>query len=282
MAGRRGDASSARRCFGADQHRKLLAAGDESDIPAVARDAVICFALYTVHDKRLKMSVHLYPLADDEPHEVRLDVMQSGAWSEIARTDVHPVGWTATFRVDNWNTGRDVKYRVRHALGSSYEGLIRRDPRDKQVIVAAAFTGNSPGPGGGMISKQDVVENILKIDPDVLLFTGDQVYNHRRHTEHWLRFGETFGRMMRDRPTVCLPDDHDIGQGNLWGGGGRKVDLDTKGGYVRPVEYVKPRRATADFAPARSLRSDSHRTGYRGLLHLAQCGRNRFRAAGRS
>jgi hypothetical protein len=221
------------------QYPALLKVGDQSRIAPVPRDKVICFTLYTVQDGILKLSAQLYPLNKDEEHKVTLEVMRGGKWAPIARADVHPVGWTATFRVEKWDSGKDVRFRVRHAGGSTYEGLIRKDPVGKRTIVAAAFTGNSPGPGGGKISKRDVVDNVRKINPDVLLFTGDQVYNHTRHTEHWLKFGETFGDLTRDRPTVTIPDDHDVGQGNLWGGGGRKIDLDTKGGYVRPAEYVK-------------------------------------------
>jgi len=221
------------------RHPALLAVGDSSRIPDVLRDKVICFALYTVQKGTLKLSAQLYPLHQDEEHRVFLDVARAGQWKPVAKADVHPIGWTATFRVEGWDASRDAKYRVRHAGGATYEGLVRRDPVDKRVVVAAAFTGNSPGPGGGRISKRDVVDNIRKLDPDVLLFTGDQVYNHRQHTQAWLEFGETFGDIIRDRPTVCIPDDHDVGQGNLWGGGGRKVDVDTKGGYTRPAQYVK-------------------------------------------
>lgn len=222
-----------------NQHPALLAVGDSSSIPPRPRDKVICFALYTTHNNILKLSAHLYPLDKEEEHKVTLEVMRDGKWTPIATAAVHPVGWTATFRVEKWDMSKDVKYRVRHAGGSTYEGLIRRDPVEKDTIVAVAFTGNSPGPGGGTISKKDVVDNVRKVDPDILLWTGDQVYNHQRHTEHWLTFGETFGDILRDRPTVTIPDDHDVGQPNLWGGGGRKVDLDTKGGYTRPADYVK-------------------------------------------
>ncbi|MHB8952712.1 MAG: hypothetical protein ACYC4U_07000 [Pirellulaceae bacterium] len=217
----------------------LLAVGDESQIAPVPPERAICFALYTVHNGTLKLSAHLYPLSEDEPHQVALDIRQGDQWKPTAEAVVHPIGWTATFRVENWDMATSVPYRVRHASGSTYEGLIRRDPVEKRTIVAAVFTGNSPGPGGGQISKRDVVDNVRKVDPDVLLFTGDQVYNHTQHTAHWLVFGETFGDLMRDRPTVCLPDDHDVGQGNLWGGGGRPVDIDTKGGYTRPAAYVQ-------------------------------------------
>lgn len=223
----------------AAKHPALQSVDDRSDIPDVPRDEVICFALYTVQDGVLKLSAHLYPLLEGEDETVALDVEENGEWKEIAQADVHPIGWTALFRIEDWDQSKDVAYRVRHSAGSTYEGLIRHDPIEKDEIVAALFTGNSPGPGGGKISKQDVVDNILKIDPDVLLFTGDQVYPHTTHTKEWLHFGELFGDMMRDRPTVTIPDDHDVGQPNLWGGGGKKVDLDTKGGYTRPAEYVK-------------------------------------------
>ncbi len=217
----------------------LLEAGDQSVIPDVPRDKVIAFTMYTVQDRILKLSAQLYPLKEEESHEVVLEVEKDGSWEEIARADAAKVGWTATFRVEKWDHSRDAKYRVSHSLGSTYEGLIRKDPVDKTVIQAAVFTGNSPGPGGGKISKQDVVDYVAKLDPDILIFTGDQVYNHFRHTEWWLKFGELFGPVMKDRPTLQLPDDHDIGQPNMWGAGGRATDLDTKGGYTRPAEYVK-------------------------------------------
>lgn len=212
---------------------------DRSKIAPRADDARICFCLYTVQDGTLKLSAQLYPLMADDPHQVTLEIERDGAWQEIATAPVHRTGWTATFRVEDWDTTRDFRYRVRHALGSSYGGTVRHDPVEKPVIVAAAFTGNSPGPGGGKISKRDVVDSILKLDPDVLFFTGDQVYPHFTHTENWLAFGELFGDATRDRPTVCLPDDHDVGQPNLWGGGGRPVPTDVDGGYTRPAEYVK-------------------------------------------
>ncbi len=45
---------------------------------------------------------------------------------------------------------------------------------------------------------------------------------------------------MRDRPTICIPDDHDVGHGNLWGENGKRSTIpgDADGGYRYPVEYV--------------------------------------------
>jgi hypothetical protein len=217
----------------------LLAAGDQSAIADVPRDRVICFALYTVQKGVLKLSAQFYPLQEGEATDATLEIERDGSWKPAATAPIHPVGWTATFRVEGWDASQPARYRVRHAGGARYEGTIRCDPAARDQVVAAVFTGNSPGPGGGKYPKRDVTENVLKLDPDVLLFTGDQVYDHTHHTAHWLKFGEDFGDLMRDRPTVCLPDDHDVGQPNIWGQGGRPAKVDTDGGYTRPVAYVQ-------------------------------------------
>ncbi len=49
-----------------------------------------------------------------------------------------------------------------------------------------------------------------------------------------------FRDIMRDRPTITIPDDHDIGQANLWGEGGIQVTNATgpSGGYFYAPEYV--------------------------------------------
>ena len=51
----------------------------------------------------------------------------------------------------------------------------------------------------------------------MLFFAGDQTYHHTQHTAGWIEFGLQFRDLMKDRPTVTIPDDHDVGQANLWG-----------------------------------------------------------------
>lgn len=217
-------------------------AADLLEIPEVARDKVICFALYTVHNNILKMTAQLYPLKPDEEKMVRLQVRQDGNWRQIAQAPVIEDGWTALFRVENWDNTKNIEYRIAHGRKAFYSGIIRKDPVDKETIVVAAFTGNSIYPKhGGDIPKTDIVENIKKLNPDLLFFSGDQVYNHRRHCAYWLKFGRDFGEVIRNIPTVTIPDDHDVGQSNLWGAGGRKSSTRAghDGGYAAPVEYVK-------------------------------------------
>lgn len=239
-----------------NRNRNLLA------IPDVAKKDIICFALYTVHDETLKLTAQLYPLSSGDPRVARLEVEKDGKWTEIAKADVIEKGWTAPFRVENWDDTQSAKYRVRHGEQAIYEGLIRKNPIDKDEIIVAGFTGNSIMPAhGGDISRQDIIDNVRKIDADVLFFSGDQVYDHTRHYAAWLKFGRDWGAIIKDRPTLTLPDDHDVGQPNLWGESGKISTLRgaADGGYSQPGVYVQEveRAQTSHFPDP----ADPHKIG---------------------
>lgn len=211
-------------------------------IPEVAPADIICFALYTVSDGTLKLTAQLYPIPDGETQTVRLEIMQGNKWVEVAQTKVINPGWTAPFRVEDWNDSMAQRYRVRHGSTATYEGTIRRNPTDQDELIVAGFTGNSIQPShGGDISRQDIIDNVKRVDADVLFFSGDQVYDHFKHYAAWLKFGRDFGEIIKDRPTICLPDDHDAGQPNLWGESGKISTLSgaSDGGYSRPGIYVQ-------------------------------------------
>ena len=164
------------------------------EIPKVTKDKIICFALYTLHNSILKMTAQLYPLDDDDPRTVRLEIKTNGSWVQIAESQIIERGYIATFRIKNWDSSQDIEYRLAHDTSAFYAGTVKRDPVDKDVIVVAAFTGNSIYPRhSGDIPKTDIVENIKKINPDLLFFSGDQVYDHKRHYAYWLKFGRDFG-----------------------------------------------------------------------------------------
>lgn len=211
--------------------------GGPPTIPAVARDQVICFALYTVQNGVLKLSAQLYPLQPGEERSVDLQIEEDNGWRTLASAPVDETGWQAVFRIEDWDHSRTVRYRVVHAGGAVYEGTIRRDPVEKDEIVVAAFTGNSNTDRG---MRDDIVRNLKAQDPDLLFFSGDQSYDHAHHTAAWLLFGRQFGEIIKDRPTITIPDDHDVGQGNLWGEGGKAAELPgaSDGGYLMSPEYV--------------------------------------------
>ncbi len=204
----------------------------------VPRDQVMAFAIYT-HDRGvLKLTAQLYPLLPDEPRQVTLELMIDGQWKAVDDADVVYPGWSVHFRIDNWDNSRTVPYRVRLATQSEFSGTIRRDPDDKNEIVVGVLSCNSsrtPGP------RPQIVQNLMLQDPDLLFFAGDQSYHHTQHTFGWLEWGQQFRDLLKDRPVVAIPDDHDIGQGNLWGENGRKAasPAGPDGGYFYPAEYVR-------------------------------------------
>ncbi|MBW3543051.1 MAG: metallophosphoesterase [Planctomycetes bacterium] len=203
----------------------------------VPREDVVAFAVYTHHGGILKISAQLFPLKPGEEHACRLEFQRDGRWTEAARADVRYPGWDAHFRLENWDNSQDVSYRVRHGETAMFEGLIRRDPADKDEIVIANLSCNSSRTIG---PRTEIVENLKLQDPDLLFFGGDQTYRHTEHTAGWIEFGLQFRDILRDRPAVCIPDDHDVGHGNVWGESGKrsKIPGDADGGYRYPVEYV--------------------------------------------
>ncbi|MEK0449839.1 MAG: hypothetical protein RL088_2107 [Verrucomicrobiota bacterium] len=203
----------------------------------VPRDQVVAFALYTVHGGVLKMTAQLFPLKPGEAREARLEVQRDGAWVEIAKSAVYYPGWDAHFRVEKWDATKDVNYRVRHGETAMFDGVIRRDPTDKEEIVVANMSCNSSRTTG---QRPEIIENLKAQNPDLLFFAGDQTYRHTEHTAGWIEFGLQFRDVIRDRPTISIPDDHDVGHGNLWGENGKqsKIPGDADGGYRYPVDYV--------------------------------------------
>jgi len=204
----------------------------------VPRDQVVAFALYTHDHGVLKLSAQLFPLQPSEPREVRLEFREGNEWKEVARAPVLYPGWSAHFRIEPWDSTRSVPYRVRHGDQAVFEGLIRRDPVDKDEIKVAVLNCDSNQDRG---DRDSFVQQLRWHDPDLLFFAGDQSYDHTEHTAAWLLWGTRLRDVLRDRPVVTIPDDHDVGQGNLWGEGGIVADSSAgdSGGYYYPAEYVR-------------------------------------------
>ena len=211
----------------------------------------IMFAMHTLSKNVLKLNAIMAPVGEDPP-EVTLEI-EDGGWKAVATATIDPEARTATFRVADWDSAVDTRYRV--VFGNdTWEGTIRKDPVDKDEIVVAAFTGNNDLG----FPHADIVRNMRFHKPDLMAFTGDNVYERvgeygivREPTNlaildylrKWYIFGWEYGELLRDIPTVALPDDHDVYQGNIWGAGGRKANGYGKpgqdqGGYVMDPRFV--------------------------------------------
>jgi len=248
---RRGEATGGRvRCW----FRDWRLAGTKVQAHPDRAFGPILWAQHTLTGGVLKMTVQMPPLGPKDAKTVRLEVQKAGTWTPVATATIHPVARTATFRVPNWDATKDTPYRVAYAFEGkdhTWAGTVRKDPVDKESIVVAAFTGNADYG----FPNTEVVEHLKAHDPDVLFFSGDNIYENvggygcqrspldkacLGYLRKWYFFGWAFADVIRDRPTISIPDDHDVYQGNLWGHGGRKCPggINT-GGYAMPAEWVK-------------------------------------------
>ena len=97
---------------------------------------------------------------------------------------------------------------------------------------------------------------MISINPDILYFSGDQIYEQNggypvkrspvetsilNYLGKYYMFGWAFGDLMKNRPTIVTPDDHDVYHGNLWGEGGEELsgtNTSSSTGYMQSPEFV--------------------------------------------
>jgi hypothetical protein len=218
----------------------------------------ILFSQYTLSDGVLKLSAQMPPLGEGDSQTVRLQFQRDGRWQTAAEAPIHPEACTAAFRVDDWDAGRDVPYRLVYQLqfadGASeqheWSGTVRRDPVDLPELKVADICCNIHA----AFPNAQYVAHMAKLEPDFLAFTGDQFYESSGgygvqrapldmaildYLRKWYLHGWTWRELMRDRPSISLPDDHDVYQGNVWGEAGapRNGPLES-GGYTMHPTWV--------------------------------------------
>lgn len=229
----------------------------------------ILWTMYAVSDSRgdegfvMKLSALTGPLATSAPQEIELLVERGGVWESLGKTPLDPDAWVATFRIPNWDQTREtpfrVVYRERFRDGSEgideWQGRIKANPEGRPLRLAALTCQNDYA-----FPYEPVAKNLAKLDPDLLYFSGDQIYeNHGgfgvirapadpailNYLRKFYQHGWAFREAMRNTPTLCIPDDHDVFQGNYWGEGGAAMKItpedpgaSSRGGYLQPVKMV--------------------------------------------
>lgn len=227
----------------------------------------LLWTMYSLSDSRsdegfvLKLSALTGPLGEKDNHEVVLEAWRDDQWVALEKAALDNDAWTATVRIPNWNEKQSHKYRVayaeHHRDGSRtmhyWGGTIKANPSGRPLRLGALTCQNDYG-----FPYAPVAENLVKLDPDMLYFSGDQIYESHggygiirdpagpailNYLRKFYQFGWSFREAMKDRPTLCIPDDHDVFQGNIWGEGGAKMQnidqgTSSKGGYREPARMV--------------------------------------------
>ena len=225
----------------------------------------ILFSQYTLSRNTLKLTAQMAPVILNT-EKVNLQFRENGQWKTHAQAVIDKDARTASFRIEEWNKVVDTPYRLSYAMDRGerdkeeyyWEGTIRKEPVDKDEVVVAGFTGNDHLG----FPNTDIVEQVIYHDPDVLFFSGDQIYEpnggygvqrspHDKATldylRKWYMYGWAYRELLKDRPTVSITDDHDVYHGNIWGAGGKSIPKELgqgakaqdAGGYKMPAAWVK-------------------------------------------
>lgn len=213
----------------------------------------------------LKLNALFPPVSADDLGEVALEFQtRDRAWRRIATGSLEDLSFTVPFQVDDLEEYLGRRYRVVGSMnGVPYEwsGEIHAPPTDRELRIASLncvknVTAHSAWNRAGVwFPHEDLTERVAAHDADFFFFAGDQIYEgdingvDRRkivldyHTKYhrWLR---AFAPLVRDRPSVIIPDDHDVYHGNIWGAGGilakakDGLTVQDAGGYKLSAEVV--------------------------------------------
>ncbi len=219
----------------------------------------ILWTQYTLSRGTLKLAALFPPLGDDDEWTARLQARRETRWATIASAPIDPLSRTAIFRVDKWDESRDVDYRVAYSYQEEehhWGGVIRKDPREKEQLRIGVFSCDH----GEVFPQHRMVRNIELQDPDIAFFAGDQIYEGYGgfgvargkpseeamldYLRKYWQFGWTWRSILKDRPSIIIPDDHDVFQGNIWGQGGRALPQSPDGGgfeaggFLMEVDWV--------------------------------------------
>ncbi len=227
----------------------------------------ILWSMYTLSDSRgdegfvLTISALTPPLGKDDQDSVELQIEEDAKWKSFGSAKLDTDAWVATLRIPNWNEKTEHNYRLvyreqrkdQQVKESTWGGRIKTNPTGRPLRLGALTCQNHYG-----FPYEPVANNLVKLDPDLLYFSGDQIYESHggfgmirdpaepailNYLRKFYMFGWAFREALKDSPTVCLPDDHDVFQGNIWGEGGAAMQgidngASSKGGYREPARMV--------------------------------------------
>ncbi len=218
----------------------------------------ILWSQYSLNRGNLRILAQLILLDESVPVELWVENDNDDLeWKQEAWMDV--LSRTAIFNLHGWNSNLGKKYEIRvnmFGMAYSWGGYIRADPKDKENLRIAAFSCDR----GYTFPLTNMVEQVKEQNPDIMFFAGDQIYEiyggfgdaRTANTNYamldyqrkYYQFGWTWRDLLKDRPSVILPDDHDVFQGNLFGNGGTRLENKyphkwPDGGYIMSGEWIR-------------------------------------------
>ena len=226
----------------------------------------ICFTQYTLNKGRLKLTAQMAPIEEIEGHSVHFQGKDTnGNWINLQSGNMDFEGRSVQFSFSDFKMDQHIPFRISVDIPLKnktetyyYTGTISKEPHDKNEIKTAVFSCNFHYG----FPDTDIPANVSKLDPDIILFLGDQFYEGTGgfgatfrgefdkmcldYLRKWYMFGWSYRDLYRHKPCAIIPDDHDVYHGNIWGEEGEKADTSKgfgayaqdSGGYKMPAEWV--------------------------------------------
>lgn len=184
-------------------------------------------------------------------------------WSQGPAVAIPAPSHTAVFDLPDWNrrSAADIRVVPIDADGRDaadefcYSGTVPAEPSGAELRIAQFHCPRMVGVGNDepytavprehpferftcrnlLLPNQAALARISAQSPDLLLFTGDQLYEgvptrpefdahgapvFEDYLYKWMVFLRAFGSLTQTVPAVTMPDDHDVFLGNFWGWSG--------------------------------------------------------------
>lgn len=268
--------SEAREGEGRFGFSKLVITGEKFALRPERAFGPVLWTTYTFdNDGTLCLLAQAAPFARSERVDARLIL----PGRDPQRASLDTASRTVRFRILKLDPAKDYPYEVQLG-GDSFKGTIRSAPAGRPLKIASLSGDDAAG-----FPHQDLVANVRAHAPDFITFLGDQIHensggygvllDHRpndraiiSYLRRYALHGWTWRDVLRDTPSITLPDDHDVYQTKLWGSDGKLANTangygdaaQDAGGYKMSVEFVNAvyRSQTgnlpdpADPAPCRS------------------------------
>ena len=218
--------------------------------------------------------------------KARLDYRSEDAttWNQGPVVEVPAPSHNAVFHLPDWNRTCAADIRVipidtrGHDAAKEffYSGKVPAEPSGRELRLAQFHCPRMLGRGNDepytavprehpfarftcrnlLLPNQSALDRISGQLPDLLLFTGDQIYEDvptrpefdadgapvfEDYLYKWMVFLRAFGSLTRTVPAVTMPDDHDVFLGNFWGwSGNRPPEQPGKLGMNRGLGWPYP------------------------------------------
>ncbi|MEM9411152.1 MAG: twin-arginine translocation pathway signal, partial [Planctomycetota bacterium] len=145
----------------------------------------ILWSMYTLdrsgsdEEFTLKLNAFIGPVAIEDVQRFDFEFASPNGWKKLGGATIDPQCWVASFKFENWDAEVSQKYRLVFKQGktdnsesvSYWHGTIQANPNAGKLRMAAMTCQKDYA-----FPYEPLVDSVAAMDPDILFFSGDQIY----------------------------------------------------------------------------------------------------------